>query len=193
MTRLCIPGLAELRECRRRLKNWYHPLAGGAGSTGGPDIAASPSKPRCSRRKKDALIPHPTLLFGAVLGCKYGTVSAAVCGGSNAYAGRAHTPVCLSCVSADADAKSPEYKQQTPMSPAPQPAAQDGDGLSVSRLATTATESDRGISPATCRRNRPARQRRLAQSSHLAGETGPSCIPRRWGAPTPRRGQRRRV
>ena len=78
--------------------------------------------------------------------------------------------------------KSPEYKQQTPMSPAPQPAAQDGDGLSSSRLAKTATESDRGIPPATCRRNRPARQRRLAQPSHLADETGP-LYPAEMGCP----------
>lgn len=93
------------------------------------------------------------------------------------------TPLCdCPVASADADAKSPEYKQQTTNVSCAASAAQDGDGLSVSRLATTATESDRGIPPATCRRNRPARQRRLAQSPHLADETGP-LYPAEMGCP----------
>lgn len=126
-------------------------------------------------------------------------VSAADCGGSNAHTGRAHTPVCLSCASADADAKSLEYKQQTPMSPAPQPAAQDGDGLSSSthqwcirkKVATflcnmstkpTRAPAEIGAAPAPCRRNRPVLYpAEMGVPRHRAAASGAGCDLRSQG------------
>ena len=110
------------------------------------------------------------------------------------------TPLCdCPVASADADAKSPEYKQQTTNVSCAASAAQDGDGLSSSthqwcirkKVATflcnmstkpTRAPAEIGAAPAPCRRNRPVLYpAEMGVPRHRAAASGAGCDLRSQG------------